>query len=111
MEKFAKGLLHKGPFFETATWSVIRRGQDFLFAGSQPTLARLCLALGAMPITARIIGDGLVTTAGTGVEMATQSCCAAVLDSTEHFQLLKAEARPVSVEKVVALCANEIGHL
>ncbi len=48
-------------------------GQDFLFAGSQPTLARLCLALGAMPITARVIGDGLVTTAGTGIAMAVQA--------------------------------------
>ena len=52
-----------------------------------------------------------MTTAGTRVEMATQGCCAAVLDSAKHFQLLKAEARPVSVEKAVALCANEIGHL
>ena len=87
------------------------RRQDFLFASSQPTLACLCLALGAMPVTARVVGNGLMTAARTRVEMATQSCCAAVLDGAEHFQLLKAEARPVSVEKAVALCANEIGHL
>jgi hypothetical protein len=35
----------------------------------------------------------------------------AVLDGAEDFQLLKAEARSVSVEKAVALCTNEIGHL
>src|SRR6478735_4592345 len=87
------------------------RRQDFLFASSEPTLACLCLTLGAMPVTARVVGNGLMTAARTRVEMTTQSCCAAVLDGAERFQLLKVEARPVSVEKAVALCANEIGHL
>ena len=87
------------------------RRQDFLFASSQPALACLCLALGAMPVTARVVGNGLMTAAWTGVEMATQGCCTAVLDSTEHLQLLKAEARSVSVEKAVALCTDEFGHL
>jgi hypothetical protein len=88
------------------------RWQDFLFASGQPTLACLRLALGAVPVATGIVRDGrLVTTLQTGVEVAAQGCRAAVLDGTEHFQLLKAEARPVSVEKAVALCANEIGHL
>jgi hypothetical protein len=39
--------------------------------------------------------------------MATQSCRAAVLDSAEHLQLLKDEARSISVEKAVALRTNE----
>jgi len=85
--------------------------QNFLFARGQPTLARLCLALGAMPVTAIVIRDGLMAATGTRVEMATQSCCTAVLNGAEHFQLLKAEARPVSVEKAVALCTNAVGHL
>ena len=89
----------------------VSRRQDFLFASSQPTLARLCLALGAMPVTAGVIGNGLMTAAGTRVEMPTQRCRAAVLDGAEHFQLLKAEARSVPIEKAVALCADEIGHL
>jgi hypothetical protein len=88
------------------------RGQDFLFAGSQPTLARLRLALGAVPVATGIIRHGrLVTTLQTSVEVAAQGCRAAVLDGAEHFQLLKAEARPVSVEKAVTLCADDIGHL
>jgi hypothetical protein len=86
-------------------------GQDFLLACRQPTLARLCLALRAMPVTARVIRDGLMTATGTQIEMTTQSCRAAVLDGTQDLQLLKAEARSISVEKAVALCANEIGHL
>jgi len=52
-----------------------------------------------------------MTAARTRVEMTTQSRGAAVPDGAEHFQLLKAETRPVSVEKAVALCTDEIGHL
>ena len=67
--------------------------QNFLFARGQPTLTRLCLALGAMPVTARVIRDGLMTASRTRVKVAAQSCCATVLDGAEDFQLLKAEAR------------------
>jgi hypothetical protein len=52
-----------------------------------------------------------MTAADTRVEMATQRCHAAVLDGAEHFQLLEAEARSVSVEKAVAQCTDDIGHL
>ena len=87
------------------------RRRDFLLARGQPTLARLCLTLRAMPVTAGVIRDGLIAASRTGVEMTAQSCRAAVLDGTKNFQLLKAEARPVSVEKAVALCANDVSHL
>jgi hypothetical protein len=46
-----------------------------------------------------------MTAAGTRVEMAAQLCHAAVPDGAEHFQLLKAEARSVSVEKALP-CAR-----
>lgn len=87
------------------------RRQDFLFAGSQPALACLRLALRAMPVPARVIGNGLMTALRTRIEMAAHGCRATVLDGTEDFQLLKAEARSVSVEKAVALRAKDVGHL
>jgi hypothetical protein len=59
-------------------------GQDFLFAGSQPTLARLCLALGAMPVTAGVIGNGLMTAPGTTVQVAAERRRAALLDGVEN---------------------------
>jgi hypothetical protein len=65
------------------------RRQDFPLARSQPTLARLCLTLRAMPVTAGVVRDGLITAARARVEITSQSCCAAVLDGTKHFQLLK----------------------
>ena len=37
--------------------------QEFSLAGRQPTLARLSLALGAVPISARVVRDGLMSTA------------------------------------------------
>ena len=35
-------------------------GQEFALAGRQPALARLRLALGAVPISARVVADGRV---------------------------------------------------
>src|SRR5260370_42483421 len=85
--------------------------QHFLFAGGNPALARLRLTLWAMPVTARVIGDGPMTALRARIEMAAQSCCAAVLDGTEYSELLKAEARSISLKKAGALCAKKIGHL
>jgi hypothetical protein len=38
-------------------------GQEFSLAGRQPTLARLDLALGTVPISARVVRDGLMSAA------------------------------------------------
>jgi hypothetical protein len=37
--------------------------QEFALAGRQPALAGLSLALGAVPVSARVVGDGLIATA------------------------------------------------
>src|SRR5438132_9005838 len=55
-------------------------GQEFAFAGRQPALAGLCLALGAVPISARVVGDGLMTAVRTGIAMT----CAAQKPLTRH---------------------------
>jgi len=48
------------------------RGQEFLFPSGKPTLARLGLALGAVPIATRIIRDGLKSALGAGIEVASE---------------------------------------
>src|SRR5215475_469441 len=80
-------------------------GQKFSFSGRQPALARLCLALWAVAISAGVIGDVLVATLRARIHVATQRCGAASLNSTKGFMLLKVEARSIPIEEAVALRA------
>jgi hypothetical protein len=56
-------------------------GQEFVFTRRQPTLARLRLALGAVPVSARVVGDGLMTAVRAGIAMAAERFMNAVLGS------------------------------
>jgi hypothetical protein len=67
----------------------IAGGQQFAFAGRQPALARLRLALGAVSVSARVIRDGLMTAAGAGIAMAAQRSGATALNGTKGFELMK----------------------
>ena len=68
-------------------------GQEFAFAGRQPALARLRLALGAVPISARVVRDGLMTAARAGIAMPAERSGATAQNGTKGFELLKAKAR------------------
>jgi hypothetical protein len=70
-----------------------------------------------MAIPAGVIGDGRWTIAaflaalGTGIEMSAQSRGPAVANGAERFPLLIAEACAVTVQKTIALRAEDVGHL
>jgi hypothetical protein len=64
-------------------------GQQFALAGRQPALARLRLALGTVPISARVVRDGLMPAAQASVPVATQCCGAATLNGAKRFELLE----------------------
>ena len=66
--------------------------QQLLFSRGEPVLACLRLALGAMPIAAGVIRDGLVSATRTRIEMAAQCRRAAAGDSPQHIQLLIADS-------------------
>jgi hypothetical protein len=89
----------------------VRGGQQFLFPCGKPTLARLGLALGAVPVATRIIRDGLKSALGTGIEVTSERCGAAILQGAEGFELLEIEARSIPVEEARALNAEDVGHL
>jgi hypothetical protein len=65
----------------------IRDIQQFLFAGSEPLIASVGLALSAVAITTRVIRDGLMTAARALIQMAAQRRCAAALDSAQHAEM------------------------
>jgi hypothetical protein len=80
-------------------------GQEFSLAGRQPTLARLRLALGAMPISARVVRDGLMSAAQARIPVATQCCGAAALNGAKRFELLEVKTGSIAVPEAIALCA------
>ncbi len=86
-------------------------GEKFSLARGEPLLACFCLALRAMAVAAGVIRDGLMTAPRTGIQMAAKSRRAAVLNGPKSFEVLKAEALVIPVQKAVALCAEDVGHL
>src|ERR1700756_5099054 len=83
-------------------------GREYSLAGRQPTLARLGLALGTVPISARVVRDGLMSTAQAGIPVATQCCGATTLNGTKRFELLEVKAGSIAVQEVIALRAYPI---
>ena len=69
----------------------VRHAEEFLFAGGEPALARLRLALWAVPIAAGVIRDGLMAASRTVVDMAPECCCAATRDRAQHTESLNAQ--------------------
>src|SRR5713101_831623 len=86
-------------------------GQEFAFAGRQPALARLRLALGAVPVSARVVGDSLMTAARAGITMTSQRSGATAQNGTKGFALLKVKARSIAIQEAIALRAKDVGHL
>ena len=85
--------------------------QEFAFPRRQPALARLRLALGAVPVSARVVGDGLMTASRTSIAMAAERSGAAAQNGAKSFELLKAEARSIPIQEAIALRAKDVGHL
>src|SRR6266700_6557415 len=86
-------------------------GQEFAFSGRQPALARLRLTLGAVPVSARVVRDSLMTAARAGIAMAAQRSGATAQNGTKRFELLKVKARSIAIQEAIALRAKDVGHL
>jgi hypothetical protein len=84
--------------------------EELALAGMEPALPRLCLALRAVPIAARVIGDGLVSAGVTPIEMTPKCGGATARDRPKDRSLLRAQPRML-LEKGVALRVEDIGHL
>lgn len=82
-----------------------------MFPRGKPALARLGLALGAVPITTRVVRDGLKSALRAGIEVTSERGGAAVQQGAEGLELLEIEARSIPVNKTLALHAEDIGHL
>ena len=90
---------------------LMRRGEDDVEVGhgqqlsrtrGQPSGACVALALGAMPVAARVIGDGVMSAAGASIAMTTQRCRAAADDGVDHLAVLGGEMRSMPVQEAAA---------
>ena len=85
--------------------------EEFAFPCRQPAFARLRLTLGAVAISTRVVGDGLITATRASIAMPAQGGGAAALNGTKGFELLKVEARSIPIQEAIALHAENVGHL
>ena len=69
----------------------VRHRQQFGFARRKPRLGGRPLALGAVPVAARVIGDACVGAVLTALDMAAQRRRAANLDRGHHAPLAEAQ--------------------
>jgi hypothetical protein len=83
----------------------IAGGQEFSLMGRQPTLTRLGLTLRAVPISARVVRDGLMPAAQASIPVATQCCGTTALYGTKRFELLEVKAGSITVQEAIALRA------
>ena len=88
----------------------IRHVEQIPLARVEPALPRLRLALRAVPISTRVIGDGLMPAGATPIEMPAQCGGATARDRPQDGLLLRAQPRMLRDEGVT-LRVEDIGHL
>ena len=88
----------------------IRHVEQLALARVEPPLPRLRLALRAVPIPTRVIGDGLMSAGVTPIEMPAERGGATARDRAEDRSLLHAQPRML-LEEGVTLRVEDIGHL
>src|SRR5271165_3835 len=85
--------------------------QQFPSPGAQPLLPGVGLALWTVPVSARVVRDGLMPAANALIAMATECGGAATRDCAKHFELGPGERIAITFEELVACPADDIGHL
>ena len=87
-------------------------GQQFPFARLEPATARVALASRAMPVSARVVGDGgRMSAAGAAIAMPAQRGGAAARDGLQHLLVLPVDPPAVVFNKCLSGTANNVGHL
>jgi len=89
----------------------VARGQQLAFALLEPADAGVALALRAVPVTARVIGDGGMTATGALIAMATESSCAASRDRQQYLLMLPVDPPAAAFDEALPSVANDVGHL
>src|SRR5947207_15919693 len=88
----------------------VPRLKKVLPASVHPAFGSLGLALVAMPVTAAVVGDDRISaTFRTNIDMTAKRCSTTPRDGSDNLELVNSQG--VLVDEVVALCAEDVGHL
>jgi hypothetical protein len=85
--------------------------QQFLLTLVEPLVASVGLALGTVPVAARVVGDDLMTAARALIAMATERGGAAPCNGIEHLDLRPGQGLAIAFAESAACLADYIGHL
>src|SRR6516225_4572401 len=89
----------------------VARGQKFLLTRRDPAFPSPGLTLGAMPITAGVVGDGAMAAASALIDMTAQCGGTTARNSQQHFNVLPTDPVTVSFDEGVSHSTDQIGHL
>jgi len=89
----------------------IARGKEFLATRFEPTVAGVGLTIWAVPITATVIGDDAMSTAGAGIHVAAECGGTTARDGQQDFDMGPADPLTAAPDKSNSRGANEVGQL
>ena len=90
----------------------VERGQEFPLARLEPASARVALAARAVPVSARVVGDGsCMSAAGAAIAMSAQRGSAAARDSQQHLLVLPVDPPATVFKERLSSTADDVGHL
>jgi hypothetical protein len=81
----------------------VRNVEEFFLSCCEPALASLRLTLRTVPVSARVIRDGLMTALGALIDVAAKRRRSAAGDCSQHAQLLEAQPWALVHEAVALL--------
>src|SRR5712691_4754566 len=85
--------------------------QQVVLARGEPILRRRTLALGTMPVAARVVGDPAVAAILTALDMTAEGSRAAALDGRHHLELAEAHMPGIGPAPGGAMVMEDVGNL
>jgi hypothetical protein len=89
----------------------VARREKLLATRCEPAIASSCLTLRAVPISARVVGDGAMSAASAFIDMPAERGGTTPRNGQEHFDVLPADPLTASFDECVSCGADQIGHL
>src|SRR6266571_7886488 len=89
----------------------VRYGQKIPAARIEPAVTGVGLALRTMPVSTRVIGDGLIAATGTCINMSAECRCSAVQDGGKHLDVKPSQPLTTALEECGARRADNVSHL
>ena len=84
----------------------IARREKFLATRRKPAVASTRLTLRAVPVAARVVGDGAMSTAGAFIKVAAERGSATPRNGQQHFDVLPSDPRTASFDESVSRGAD-----